>query len=46
MSLVILVIKYIKGDDDLEEKKRHKTHLKNNHLPEYSFPKLQRVGGG
>ena len=44
MPLVILVIKYIKGDDDLEEK-RHKKQLKNNHLPEYSFPKPQRVGG-
>lgn len=45
MQLVILVIRYIKGDDDLEEKE-HKKQLKSNHLPEYSFPKLQRVGGG
>lgn len=30
----------------LNKKKRHKTDLKSNYLPEYSFPKLQRVGGG
>lgn len=49
MPLVILVIRYIKRwwnlNNDLEEK-RHKKHLKNDHLPEYSFPKLQRVGEG
>lgn len=28
------------------EKKSYNKHLKNNYLPEYSFPKRQRVGEG
>lgn len=43
MPLVNCVIEYSKGDD-LNDLKN--SHEKNGHLPEYSFPIPQRVGGG
>lgn len=49
MHLVILVVRNIKGDErkKINKTKRHKKkQLKSNHLPEYSFPKQQRVDGG